>query len=176
MENTQKGFAKSLLIAIIALLVIGGSVYIYKNKKAEAPTVVDNTAQQVEILNSLVISWKTVGPGTLPGLPPLRQAFYGYPNVIQLIGNNHVVISYQNDFNPLFAVLSYDLGSKHFTYVDGHGTPDFVVSEALWNTWRSKYGDMAYVPQTYQFSSTRTGDVVYPSDWKLMIKNPFISP
>jgi len=33
MENKQKGFAISLAIIIVALLIIGGSVYIYSNKK-----------------------------------------------------------------------------------------------------------------------------------------------
>jgi hypothetical protein len=35
-----------LLIGIIALLVIGGSVYVYQNKKTEIPPVVDNALQQ----------------------------------------------------------------------------------------------------------------------------------
>ncbi|GEM_PF-2349031 len=46
MKNSQKGFVVPLLVAIIALLVIGGGVYLYENKKAEVPAVVDNTTQQ----------------------------------------------------------------------------------------------------------------------------------
>ena len=46
MENSQKGFVVPLLIAIIAVLVIGGGVYIYENKKTEVPAVVDTTTQQ----------------------------------------------------------------------------------------------------------------------------------
>ncbi len=45
MKNSQKGFVVPLLIAIIALLVVGG-VYIYKNKKVEVPAVVDTIVQQ----------------------------------------------------------------------------------------------------------------------------------
>ena len=41
-----------LLIVIIALLVIGGGVYIYENKKVDVLTAVDNTAQQSNIQNS----------------------------------------------------------------------------------------------------------------------------
>ena len=39
-------FVVPLLIAIIAVLAIGGGVYVYENKKAEVPTAVDNTTQQ----------------------------------------------------------------------------------------------------------------------------------
>ncbi len=46
MKNSQKGFIVPLSIAVIALLVIGGSVYIYKNKKVEAPVIVDTETQQ----------------------------------------------------------------------------------------------------------------------------------
>ena len=45
MKNSQKGFIVPLLIAIIAVLVIGGGVYVYETKKTEAP-VVDTTTQQ----------------------------------------------------------------------------------------------------------------------------------
>ncbi len=36
MKNSQKGFAIPLLIAIIAILIIGGGVYLYTNKKSSS--------------------------------------------------------------------------------------------------------------------------------------------
>ncbi len=45
MKNSQKGFLVPLLLVIIAVLVIGGGIYIYNNKKAEAP-IVPNTQTQ----------------------------------------------------------------------------------------------------------------------------------
>ncbi len=45
MKNSQKGFIVPLLLVIIVALVVGGSVYIYKNKKTEAPIVVDTKTQ-----------------------------------------------------------------------------------------------------------------------------------
>ena len=208
MKNLQKGFIVPVLVAIIALLVIGGGVYVYESKKAEVPAVVETGTQPVNqnqqqtntqtppvttqqnttnnkpvsvapsnqtILNILVTNWKKIGPSILPGFPSPSQAFYGNPYIIQFIGNNRIVISYQDDFNPLFAVLSYDSSREQFSYLDGLRSSPFEVNEALWNTWRKKYGDIFFVPQTYEFSSTRTGDVVYSSDWKLITKNPFSS-
>lgn len=43
MKNLQKGFVIPILLVIVALLVVGGGVYIYENKKAETPVVIDNT-------------------------------------------------------------------------------------------------------------------------------------
>lgn len=37
MKNQNKGFIVPLLVAIIAVLIIGGGMYIYKNKKIETP-------------------------------------------------------------------------------------------------------------------------------------------
>jgi len=54
MKNLQKGFAIPLIIAIIAVLAIGGGVYFYKNKKSEAPAIVDTGTQQILKLRQLL--------------------------------------------------------------------------------------------------------------------------
>lgn len=46
MKNLQKGFAVPLIIAIIAILAIGGGVYVYQNKKVETPASTDVQVQQ----------------------------------------------------------------------------------------------------------------------------------
>lgn len=46
MKNSQKGFIVPVLLVIIALLVVGGGVYVYENKKTEIPAVVDTGTQQ----------------------------------------------------------------------------------------------------------------------------------
>ena len=45
MKNSQRGFAVPLLLVFMALLVVGGSVYVYKNQKVEKPVVVDTGIQ-----------------------------------------------------------------------------------------------------------------------------------
>lgn len=52
MKNTQKGFIVPLLIAIIALMAVGGGVYVYENKKVEVPVVVDTTTQNSPVNNN----------------------------------------------------------------------------------------------------------------------------
>lgn len=46
MQNLQRGFIVPLLLALIAVLLIGGGVYIYENKITEAPAIVDTVTQQ----------------------------------------------------------------------------------------------------------------------------------
>jgi hypothetical protein len=46
MKNSRRGSLASVLLVIIALLVIGGGVYIYENKKTQAPVIVDTGTQQ----------------------------------------------------------------------------------------------------------------------------------
>ena len=48
MKNLQKGFVVPVLLGIIVLLVIGGGVYIYKNKKLEAPATVETGTQPTD--------------------------------------------------------------------------------------------------------------------------------
>lgn len=45
MKNSQKGFIVPVLLVIITLLVIGGGVYVYRDKKSEVPLVETETQQ-----------------------------------------------------------------------------------------------------------------------------------
>jgi len=63
MKNSQKGFALSLLIVIIATLLIGGGAYVYvQNKQASQPAAENSTAQATsttQTSNSQTADWKT---------------------------------------------------------------------------------------------------------------------
>ncbi|MFA6446058.1 MAG: hypothetical protein WCW14_02295 [Candidatus Paceibacterota bacterium] len=45
--NNRRGFVISLLIAIIAVLIIGSGVYLYETKKVEAPDIVPNVPEEL---------------------------------------------------------------------------------------------------------------------------------
>jgi hypothetical protein len=62
MKNSKKGFIVPVLLVIIALLVIGGGVYVYKNKKVEVPAVVDTGTQQTNTQTSPVVNTQTNNP------------------------------------------------------------------------------------------------------------------
>lgn len=46
MKNSQKGFVVPVILVIIALLVIGGGVYVYQIKKSGIPVIVDTRTQE----------------------------------------------------------------------------------------------------------------------------------
>lgn len=52
MKDLQKGFIVPVLIAVIALLLIGGGVYVYETKKAVTPVPADLQVQQSKVLTS----------------------------------------------------------------------------------------------------------------------------
>lgn len=56
MKNSQKGFVMSLLVAIIAVLVIGGGVYIYQNNKVKVSAGTDNTTPELNQIQQQNIS------------------------------------------------------------------------------------------------------------------------
>ncbi|MCX6752632.1 MAG: hypothetical protein NTZ87_04025 [Candidatus Nomurabacteria bacterium] len=64
MKNSQKGFIVPLLIAIIAVLVIGGGVYIYNNKKVGEPVLPEDTTTQTTTQNQQQTNTRTL-PVTL---------------------------------------------------------------------------------------------------------------
>ncbi len=47
MKNKQKGFIVPVLIAIIAVLLVGGGLYVYENNKVDAPIITDSNLPDV---------------------------------------------------------------------------------------------------------------------------------
>ena len=66
MKNLQKGSIVSLLMAIIAVLVIGGGVYIYNNKKSESPSVLDTKTQNSDQTEQQVNTQTPSTPNQFP--------------------------------------------------------------------------------------------------------------
>ena len=52
MKYSQKGFIVPILVAVIAMLVIGGGVYVYEKHKPVAPIAIDTTIRQSNQIQS----------------------------------------------------------------------------------------------------------------------------
>ncbi len=64
MKNKQKGFIASILLVIIALLAIGGGVYVYESKRAEVP--VSSTNTETKSTNQIeAVSTTSANPSSL---------------------------------------------------------------------------------------------------------------
>ena len=64
MKNSQKGFIVPLLIAIIAILVVGGGVYVYNKEKVEAPVSLIDT--NIDKYNKAITQRKSEEQPNLP--------------------------------------------------------------------------------------------------------------
>lgn len=114
MINNQKGFVVPLLLAIIAILVIGSGVYVYNNKKAETSTLsvdtevqtTNQTKQQTNIQEPLVdkqtstSNWKTYN-------------FTGSP----YIESGPISFKYPSDWKLDFSYYTTPGGSKDITSI-----------------------------------------------------------
>jgi len=119
-------------------------------------------ADEESVIKALAENWKSIAPKIIPNYPSPSQAFYGYPNAIQFIGNNKMLISYDTDFNEYLALLSYD-SNENFAYIDQEMINSSRPSN--WQKWVTNYGSPSATLNFYKFSSTREGDTVYLSDW-----------
>lgn len=59
MKNTQRGFIVPLLIAIIAVLVVGGGVYLYTQNNSQQPTALQATNSLLATSSNQYAGWKT---------------------------------------------------------------------------------------------------------------------
>ncbi len=62
MKNSQKGFVVPLLVAIIAVLAIGGGVYVYETKKVETPAPIDLQVEQSDQTQQPTVQNNPVNP------------------------------------------------------------------------------------------------------------------
>lgn len=108
--NKQKGFIVSVLIAIVAVFIIGCGAYIYTNKKVEAPVVVPSLpvaiTNQTSTSTDVTKDWKT-------------YSNYGFQ--IQYPSANNQLI---NDMDIT--------GGRNITFAGGHG--DLMV-EIVTQAW-----------------------------------------
>ena len=122
MKNLNKGFIVSLLIAVIALLVIGGGVYVLNNKKAEAPAPVDNieTQQSNQIQQQTNTQTLPVENKEVKSKPISITVLSPNGGEIWQIGSTQT-IKWQTISAPQnsFVSLSINEGSKHFNIDTG---------------------------------------------------------
>lgn len=181
--KTNNGFVVPVLLGIIVLLLVGGIVYVYKNEKAEAPVVVDtnienNVISEPEILVSLKTNWQTIQafisfrpnhPGTTAWLSPYS---------VQFIGNNNLLVNFEDGYNPGIAVLNFtDNQFKILETFKDKG--EFTLVE--WQNLVKKYGDASYPVSTYTVSLLRNNEIVSFQDLtkvpeNIFVKDYFVTP
>ena len=146
MKNQYKGFIVPLLLGIIALLVIGGGMYVYESKKTEAPIVpVDtdvqttNQVQQTTTQNPPVTTQQNTQP-------PAGNPTVGNNNKIAVAGMKQYTDS---NFGFSFwypSSWTVQNGSIQDTYIGGAVQKTLVVAPSGSNVPR---GDAITINEFY---------------------------
>jgi len=106
----QKGFTMPVLLVSIALLVIGGGVYIYNNKKAEAPADTTTQTNQIPNTQNTNVTTNTTNQDTSSGWEKYNDADSGF----------------QFNFPSNWKIVQYKAGLKgspeSYSYIQ---SPDF---------------------------------------------------
>lgn len=120
MKSSQKGFVIPLLIAISIILVIGGSAYVRKNKKAEISAAPDTGTQQANI--------QTQSVGTETNTVKTNVTFSISGNDLSVVNNGKVVQTVSVGEDGIYAlhVLSENTPPA-FTKDSEHIYPAFIV-------------------------------------------------
>lgn len=145
MKNSQKGFIVPLLLVVIALLVVGGGAYVYKNKKAEVPIVIDTGTKQIDQNQQkidtqtppVVAKEKTPNDGSVlksPNFSPTKDWSIKYVSLLKqaikekygiddkIIGENLSIVSVRKGSQIDGWGIPYsreDVASFHFIYKIG---------------------------------------------------------
>lgn len=107
MKNLQKGFVTPLIIAIIALLAVGGGAYIYVNKKPATispiniPKTTENVSATTTLSNSVVIATTTNKSATTTKTPTVNKVSLPVQgsNIIGSLTPKETFIKFRTEFD-----------------------------------------------------------------------------
>ena len=134
-----------LLLALIVVLLVGGGVYVYENKKAEAPAVVDTGAQQSD-QNKQQTNTQTPPVTTLQNPTNSKPA-----NAVH--GNN--AYQYQNTTTVTTPQPTYNSGTTSPVTVSLSATPSSVTgNQKTLIEWKSTNANECYFSLRNQFGTT----------------------
>ena len=146
----QYGFVKIALILALVLVGIGGYFVLSKDSLKESRF-------ETEVIKSLQTDWQMV-QASIPFRPshPGTTAWIG-PYSVQFIGNNNLLVYFEDGYNPGIAVLNFDDGKfKILETFKNQG--DFTVPE--WQNLVKKYGDPSSPVSTYTSGIVRNKEII----------------
>lgn len=120
MKNTQRGFIMPLLLALIAILLVGGGAYVYtQNKQTSQPAVIDQTPQTTSTAQTP--SSQTAGPLTIKPLTPvveMDQPSMAYKNSIIPIQLGEMSVEVRQQLNDAIKKSDSEIKSRSVGNLD----------------------------------------------------------
>ena len=151
MKNNQKGFIVPVLLAIIALLVIGSGVYVFQNKKTEVQTTNQTPPVNTQINPSSqtdTSNWKTY-----------KNETYGYeyevkyPSILSVAGKG----SFANPsaINTPGSGIAFSIANENLLEAKGNEYLEYKGEIIIDGYKAKKYSRPLYI------SSTTIGAILY---------------
>lgn len=181
-----------MIIGAIAVLVVGLLVGYFMGKggseKVVMETVTPTTSggqvlcdltesDRIGVINSIDRAWPEFEK-SITSRPVLGSTVWGAPNNYQFLGNNRVLISFEDGHVVLASVIEYDCAAKDIA--DFHiMKDDFPFSQSQWQSLSDEYGDATYTIHTYTRQAlreriVRDGKIMNFTDWTETSNNPFV--
>ncbi len=143
MKSIKNHFVISLSVGILIIAVAG--IYYFSGRNA------NYTPSELEVVNAIMANWKDIAPSDGANLP----------HDIQFIGNNKVIVSYEENFVEHSMLLSYS-SDLTFSIID-RGTGDASADR---NRYIAQYGNPNVPFIKFVFTAgPGGGNILDPRDW-----------
>ncbi len=172
--KTNKGFILPLFFGIIVLLIIGGGVYVYKNKKADLPLAEIISESQKSILLTMKDDWQSI-----QGKIPFRPGHPGTtdwlaPNAVQFISTTSMLINFEDGYTSNLALLNISIPDGEFQILETWKNKSLFTQEE-WQEVVNKYGSSAFpVVSTYTVSLVRGAEIISFPELTKVPENVFV--
>ena len=171
----QKGFMRVVAGVLVVLLgILGYFGFIKKSnpfgkEQVSSPLSVDSS--ESEIISSLKSNWQNIEVNIpfRPGHP--GTVVWGSPGGIQFIGNDSVIVNFEDGYNPGIAVLRID--QDRFKILETFKDKGNFTTEE-WIDLVKKYGDISKQVSTYTTSLVRNKEIVTFTELTKVSENIFL--
>ncbi len=165
-------------IIIFIILIMGTAGYFLFSERTTIVTSkscdADNAAR-LNIITAFTKDWPEFEK-TIKERPALGSTVWGIPYNFQFIGNNRMLISFEDGHVTLASVIQYkckDENPQGFSIAET--LTDYPFSEAVWNDIHNQYGDdKSFGVYSYTKSIFRNGAPVQYDTWTEVPENIFI--
>ncbi|MFP4539951.1 MAG: DUF3221 domain-containing protein [Candidatus Paceibacterota bacterium] len=137
----------------------------------------DDNSARMEVIESLENVWGDLEPN-IPERPELGSSKWHTPYHVQFIGDDSVMIAFEDGHSVSASVVDYECGESGatgFQIAETDTLYDFPLEEDVWSDLRGEYGDESRTPNNYtSIPVYAEGEMIEVEDWQEIEPNIFI--
>jgi len=159
---------------ILLLIIVGIGKYILAPKQ-ESMSCDGDVNSRLNIITAFTNAWKDF-ESKIPYRPILGSTVWGVPYDYQFLGNNRMLIAFEDGHIALASVIQYQCGEngvEKFSSIETF-TKEYPFSDAAWNRLYERYGDKNFGVHSYTKSTFKDGELIQHSNWIEVPENIFV--